>query len=179
MSLAEALKDIADRMDSTREEFQEDLSKIATLILKNFAAEIRFAVKLSESVSVPLSDGLKRAEPLLSYGPGRKAYEDCQAEQGEPVGKVITAELVRRSEENAKKSAQLARAEESDSMLGPTMTECINGDSHGDLVPVNSAMQTGNKTILSGEIYALGTDRKLYYQEEATRQYREQLRKSD
>lgn len=89
----------------------------------------------------------------------------------EPFSESLSTKLILASEENLKKDAKLAKAEEREEGLGISMAEVCRGNSDGAMISISPSMPIGAKTIINGEVYALGWDRKLYFQEEDTREY--------
>jgi|ERR1700738_4384914 len=154
MSLAEAVTSIADDMDKEVDDYLavdtvDSTTAISGILvlLQSYAKMLRMAVKASGGDVMPDIGGGIVTPDGKWHSPGWKPREEREA-----IGELV------------------------DDSGGTAMVElvgCPDDVDGGTMVPINSAMPVGARTVVAGDVYVFQADGKLHWSEEFTKKMRE------
>jgi hypothetical protein len=182
MSLAEAVLEIADEMEKVADDETISRDSLQRELL-SWIKQIRRLCKVSGGVSTPGPEIiLGRVEKVLG---GTHLPTPAGSVISHTMGNVVPARAFdpwplaekERLEREARKVEQRALEEASVRLqreeAGSDMAYLVGGLSEGDLLPIQPSMPVGGKTMVAGQVYVLGKDKKLHFSQEDTTRWNE------
>ncbi len=152
MSLSEAVLSIASAMEEEGERFEDQgpHGDLTNTVLRQFASQLRLVVKASSPSSAPQGD----------MSPWH-AWEEPER-KGRPPVDWQKLEAQRLARDMERKGEQVERAQ---SLLAEQQTFLVGGPDDGVVVPApRDDVPEGARTIVGGNIYRVGKDRKLHFE---------------
>lgn len=157
MSLAEVIKEIADRVE---EDSRKDLGQSVASYLQGIVRELRIALKASEGV-------LEASVHRLGVSPA-----------GNVIPPTIPIDQFRERELHARQKRAIREVEDVIMMQQEDREDIMlrfqDGNSNGDYISVPANMKDGESMVHSGEVY-VRQGMKLLYSEEKTQQARNRV----
>jgi hypothetical protein len=146
MSLRDSVREICSQMEAEAKELEEHGKYDETRTLGLYRRMLEVALKASEGEDL---------RPLI-----------LPAQNGLPPGQ-YEADLMRRAREEARAAKQRTDSiERHEGMAAPH--ELVGGTADGTMAPFPDGAPAGAKTVVEGQVYVLGEDRKLRFSQEET-----------